>query len=47
MSNREIAKRLYLSVRTVDNHVQHILGKLGFDSRVQVATWLARNEHVS
>ena len=47
LSNREIAGRLYLSERTVDNHVHHILDKLGFDSRVQVATWLARNEHVS
>ena len=40
MSNKEIAERLYLSERTVDNHVHHILDKLGFDSRVQVATWL-------
>jgi pimeloyl-ACP methyl ester carboxylesterase/DNA-binding CsgD family transcriptional regulator len=45
LSNREIAGRLYLSERTVDNHVHHILDKLGFDSRVQVATWLARNEN--
>jgi pimeloyl-ACP methyl ester carboxylesterase/DNA-binding CsgD family transcriptional regulator len=43
LSNREIAGRLYLSERTIDNHVHHILDKLGFDSRVQVATWLARN----
>ena len=47
LSNREIAERLYLSERTVDNHVHHVLGKLGFESRVQVATWLARNEHVT
>jgi pimeloyl-ACP methyl ester carboxylesterase/DNA-binding CsgD family transcriptional regulator len=47
LSNREIAGRLYLSERTVDNHVHHILDKLGFDSRVQVATWIARNEHLS
>jgi pimeloyl-ACP methyl ester carboxylesterase/DNA-binding CsgD family transcriptional regulator/class 3 adenylate cyclase len=45
LSNREIAGRLYVSERTVDNHVHHILDKLGFDSRVQVAAWLARNEH--
>ena len=45
LSNKEIAGRLYLSERTIDNHVHHILDKLGFDSRVQVATWLARNEH--
>jgi len=43
LSNREIAGRLYLSERTIDNHVHHILDKLGFDSRVQVATWVARN----
>ncbi|HSS62303.1 MAG TPA: alpha/beta fold hydrolase [Candidatus Limnocylindrales bacterium] len=42
LSNREIADRLYISERTVDNHVHHILAKLGFDSRVQVATWLAQ-----
>lgn len=42
LSNREVAARLYLSERTVDNHVRHILDKLGFDSRVQVAGWLAR-----
>ena len=47
LSNREIAKRLYVSERTVDNHVHHILDKLGVDSRVQVATWLVRNEHLN
>ena len=43
LSNREIADRLYLSERTIDNHVHHILDKLGFDSRVQVATWVVKN----
>ena len=47
LSNREIAERLYLSERTIDNHVHHILDKLGFDSRVQVATWLTKNEHLN
>ena len=47
LSNKDIAGRLYLSERTIDNHVHHILDKLGFDSRVQVATWLARNEHLN
>jgi non-specific serine/threonine protein kinase len=40
LSNREIAERLVISSRTVDAHVQHILAKLGFGSRVQIATWL-------
>ncbi len=39
LSNREIAERLVISSRTVDAHVQHILAKLGFSSRVQIATW--------
>ncbi|MDQ1204867.1 LuxR C-terminal-related transcriptional regulator [Microbacterium sp. SORGH_AS_0862] len=39
LSNREIAERLVLSVRTVDTHVQRILGKLGFGSRAQIAAW--------
>jgi non-specific serine/threonine protein kinase len=47
LSNKAIAGRLYLSERTIDNHVHHILDKLGFGSRVQVATWLAKNEHLS
>ncbi|MGB3909312.1 MAG: LuxR C-terminal-related transcriptional regulator [Pseudolysinimonas sp.] len=39
MSNRDIADELVLSVRTVDTHVQRILGKLGFTSRTQIAAW--------
>ncbi len=39
MSNRDIAEELVLSVRTVDTHVQRILGKLGFSSRAQIAAW--------
>jgi DNA-binding CsgD family transcriptional regulator len=39
MSNRDIAEELVLSVRTVDTHVQRILGKLGFTSRAQIAAW--------
>lgn len=38
-SNREIGKRLFISERTADTHVQHILNKLGFNSRAQIATW--------
>lgn len=41
LSNRQIASRLHLSERTVENHVANILGKLGFDSRAKVAAWYA------
>jgi len=40
-SNREIARKLFLSERTVDNHVQHLLNKLNFHSRTQIAAWIA------
>lgn len=39
LSNRAIAERLVLSVRTIDTHVQRILVKLGFTSRAQIAAW--------
>jgi DNA-binding CsgD family transcriptional regulator len=42
LSNRDIAERLVISEGTVDVHVKHILGKLGFRSRAQVAGWVAR-----
>lgn len=42
MSNREIAAALVISERTAQNHVQHILGKLGFVNRAQIAAWMSR-----
>jgi len=39
LSNQGIAQRLHLSSRTAENHVQHIMQKLGFDSRAQIAAW--------
>jgi DNA-binding CsgD family transcriptional regulator len=40
-SNRAIAQALGLSERTIESHVQHILNKLGFRSRSQIAAWTA------
>jgi DNA-binding CsgD family transcriptional regulator len=41
LTNRQIAERLVISERTAQNHVQHILTKLGFSTRSQIAAWLA------
>jgi predicted ATPase/DNA-binding CsgD family transcriptional regulator len=38
-SNREIAAAQVVSIKTVEAHVSHILGKLGFSSRAQIAAW--------
>ncbi|MGH2494891.1 MAG: helix-turn-helix transcriptional regulator [Ktedonobacteraceae bacterium] len=38
-SNREIAERLVVGIRTVEVHVSNILSKLGFTSRAQIAVW--------
>jgi non-specific serine/threonine protein kinase len=37
MTNREIAGKIYLSVRTVEVHVDHVLTKLGLRTRTQLA----------
>ena len=41
LTNRQIAARLVISERTAGNHVAHILTKLGFTSRSQIAAWCA------
>src|SRR2546430_8822941 len=41
-TNREIAERLHLSVRTVETHVDRVLGKLDFHTRTQLAAWIDR-----
>ena len=38
-SNRDIAGALVITEGTAANHVEHILTKLGFTSRAQVAAW--------
>jgi DNA-binding CsgD family transcriptional regulator/tetratricopeptide (TPR) repeat protein len=44
-SNREIAKTLYISVKTASVHVTNILRKLGVTNRVQAAAIVHRSGH--
>lgn len=46
LSNRQIATRLTISVRTAETHAQHILIKLGFRSRAQIASWVAEQHAI-
>jgi non-specific serine/threonine protein kinase len=41
LTNRAIAERLFLAERTVESHVDHILNKLDFRSRAQLAAWIS------
>ena len=43
LSNREIAAALTISEKTAANHVEHIMTKLNFRSRTQIAVWAVRN----
>jgi non-specific serine/threonine protein kinase len=43
LSNKEIGARLVISARTARGHVEHILTKLGFTSRAQIAAWMVEH----
>ncbi len=43
LSNKAIAENLVIARRTAEAHVEHILGKLGFSSRAQIAAWVAEH----
>lgn len=49
LSNREIAKKLTISPRTAESHVNHILTKLDVPNRTQIVTWILgrRQDHPS
>jgi DNA-binding NarL/FixJ family response regulator len=47
LSDRQIASRLGISPRTVDNHLRHIFEKVGVSSRTALATWVARDQRSS
>ena len=40
MTSRAIAQKLFLSDRTVETHLTHVMTKLDFNSRAQVAAWV-------
>lgn len=40
LTNRSIAKEFGISVRTVENHISHILAKKGFSNRVEIARYV-------
>jgi DNA-binding CsgD family transcriptional regulator/tetratricopeptide (TPR) repeat protein len=41
LTNRAIAEQLVIAERTADTHVSNILGKLGLETRAQIAAWAA------
>jgi DNA-binding CsgD family transcriptional regulator len=43
LTNRDIAARLVISVRTAETHVDHIRTKLGFSNRAQIAAWISQS----
>ncbi|TQK50757.1 putative ATPase [Streptomyces sp. SLBN-118] len=45
LSNKQIATKLVISPRTAEGHVEHILVKLGFTSRAQIAAWTTQQPH--
>jgi DNA-binding NarL/FixJ family response regulator len=47
MTNRQIADELVVAETTVDRHVSHILGKLEFATRAQVAVWFAQRQPIA
>ena len=46
-SNRAIAQEMTVGEKTIETYVTRILNKLGFDSRVQIATWAVEKGLVS
>lgn len=40
LTNKEIAASLVIAQRTAEGHIEHIMTKLGFNSRAQIAVWV-------
>jgi DNA-binding NarL/FixJ family response regulator len=43
-SNREIAKALYLSPKTVGHHIEHIYNKIGVSTRIAATLFAMRHD---
>ncbi|MDQ3029216.1 MAG: response regulator transcription factor, partial [Actinomycetota bacterium] len=43
LTNRQIANRLFIAVKTVAVHVSNILAKTGLSTRTEVAAWALRS----
>ena len=43
-TNQEVANRLVISVRTVETHRRHLMGKLGTHDRAGVVRWALDHE---
>ncbi|MFF0815819.1 ATP-binding protein [Rhodococcus sp. NPDC003318] len=46
LTNKAIAAKLVISQRTAQGHVEHVLAKLGFNSRTQIAAWVVEQAQV-
>jgi non-specific serine/threonine protein kinase len=44
LSDKEIAARLVISLRTAEGHVEKILTKLGFNTRTQIVSWVVQQQ---
>ncbi|WP_107504283.1 ATP-binding protein [Streptomyces malaysiensis] len=44
LTNRQIAARMHVSVRTVETHIRHIRTTLGLRSRAHIAAWVAQRQ---
>ena len=43
LTNRQIAKRMFIAERTAEGHVERIRNKLDVRSRTEVATWAVQH----